>query len=540
MDDMDAEPAVHLVAATTTLPTILCCTCGASIAAEERNPSNMCLVCLRGRIDITESIPKHSSIYYCKHCARYLSSGSRTWVAAELESKELLALCIKRLRGLSKVKLVDAGFRWTEPHSRRIHLRLLVQKEVFNGTILQQEFIVEFVVEYQQCDMCKRDAADMDEWTAVVQTRQNVTHKRTFLYLEQLILKHRAHEDALGIKMHPNGLDFYFFSKSQALKFVSFLHHVTPIKHKTSDHLVSHDANSNEYRYNYTFSAEIVPICKDDIICLPAKLSGALGGIGPLVLCTRVSGALKVLDVATMQSIDISAAVYWKNPFHALASSRQLLEFVILDIEMSGDEAGKYAMADATVARVSDYGNNDITYLIRTHLGRFLHPGDLALGYDLANAVYNESYVEGHKKNLEFPDIVLTKKTYSKRDRAKKRAWRLARLNMEMDDAANAVAPTAVGRGRGAAMDPAAREAAEREEFLQDLEQDKELRSAINLFKATTISADEGKVDAAVATEGVVDDEEDDEEYPEVPIEELLDGLVLEDDEQVATEGADA
>lgn len=33
-----------------------------------------------------------------------------------------------------------------------------------------------------------------------VQVRQRVTNKKTFYYLEQLILKHKAHEHTLGIK----------------------------------------------------------------------------------------------------------------------------------------------------------------------------------------------------------------------------------------------------------------------------------------------------------------------------------------------------
>ena len=48
----------------------------------------------------------------------------------QLESRELLALCLKRLRGLNKVRLVDAGFIWTEPHSKRIKAKLTIQKEV--------------------------------------------------------------------------------------------------------------------------------------------------------------------------------------------------------------------------------------------------------------------------------------------------------------------------------------------------------------------------------------------------------------------------
>jgi nonsense-mediated mRNA decay protein 3 len=51
-------------------------------------------------------------------------------VPAELESRELLTLCLKKLKGLQKVRLVDAGFIWTEPHSRRIKVKLTIQKEV--------------------------------------------------------------------------------------------------------------------------------------------------------------------------------------------------------------------------------------------------------------------------------------------------------------------------------------------------------------------------------------------------------------------------
>ena len=37
-----------------------------------------------------------------------------------------------------KVRLVDAKFLWTEPHSKRIKVQLSVQAEVTAGTILQQ------------------------------------------------------------------------------------------------------------------------------------------------------------------------------------------------------------------------------------------------------------------------------------------------------------------------------------------------------------------------------------------------------------------
>lgn len=523
-------------AAQQTLPTILCCLCGTAITA---NPSNMCISCIRGQVDITESIPKNASIYYCKGCARYLQP-PKHWVACELESKELLTLCIKKLKGLNKVKLVDAGFRWTEPHSRRIQVRLLVQKEVFHNTILQQEFVVEFVVDYQQCDMCKRDAADVDEWQGVVQVRQKVQHKRTFLYLEQLIIKHNAHEDTVGIKVHPDGLDFYFMHRSQSIRFTSFLNHVVPIRSKQAEHLVSHDANSNTYRYKYTFSVEILPICKDDLVCLPPKLSTHLGGIGPLVLVTKVSQALTIIDPFTLQTGELPASLYWRYPFQALMSAKQGTEFFVLDVEKTNERKGKWCLADATVARSVDYGRNDNTHFIRTHIGNFLHPGDLAMGFDLGNAVYNDNLLAGHKR-LELPDFLLYKRAFAKKNRSKRRLWRLRRLNMELDE--SMVAATSSKR---AALDPIARMAAEQEEFLQDLEQDRDLRSTINIYKDPTRipssgtamevdDSDTANVPAQVQSakpsppEQEEEDEEE-EEYPEVPIEELLEGLVLEDE----------
>ena len=122
----------------------------------------------RLQVDITEGIQKQCSILWCKECNRYLSP-PKHWVVAELESKELLTYCIKRVRGLQKVRLVDAGFIWTEPHSRRLKVKITIQKEVFNGAILQQPFIVEYVVEPHMCDLCSRAAANSDQWTACVQ-----------------------------------------------------------------------------------------------------------------------------------------------------------------------------------------------------------------------------------------------------------------------------------------------------------------------------------------------------------------------------------
>ena len=78
-----------------TLPTIICCVCGISI---EPNPTSMCLSCLKSQVNITESVPKQNQVQWCRFCGRYLQPPN-AWLEAELESRELLAICLKRIKG---------------------------------------------------------------------------------------------------------------------------------------------------------------------------------------------------------------------------------------------------------------------------------------------------------------------------------------------------------------------------------------------------------------------------------------------------------
>ena len=56
-----------------------------------------------------------------------------------------------------------------------------------------------------------------------VQVRQHVDHKRTFMFLEQLILKHNAHEQCINIKEIHQGIDFFFANRAHGQKFIDFL-----------------------------------------------------------------------------------------------------------------------------------------------------------------------------------------------------------------------------------------------------------------------------------------------------------------------------
>ena len=479
-------------------------------------------------MDITEGIQKQCTVLWCKECNRYLQP-PKHWVYAELESKELLTFCIKRVKGLQKVKLVDAGFVWTEPHSKRLKVKLTIQAEVLNGAILQQTFVVEYVVESHMCDQCSRVHANPDQWVACVQARQHVEHKRTFLMLEQLILKHGAQADCINVKEVADGMDFYFAHRSHALKFVDFLGNVVCIRSRNDKQLVSSDLKNNTFRYKFTFSTELSCICKDDLVCLPHKVSQAAGGLGPLVLCTRASNILTFTCPFTLRQLHNDATQYFRHSFRALMGSRQLVEYVVLDSEVTGPTFGRYAVAEVQVAKSSDFGRNDNILTARTHLGNLLNPGDTVLGYDVANANLCDPELDKFR-GLSIPDVVLVRKSYAERRRARRtkgggdRMFKLRRMDIEVDEAAGPVRA-------GAAAASANRRVEDEERFLEELEEDPEMRSRIALYRdEEAIAARAARAAQAVAGTADDDDDLDDEDegdVPEVPLEELLDALAI-------------
>lgn len=490
-----------------TAGSVLCCKCGIPMAP---NAANMCVKCLRSEVDITEGLQKHVIIVHCPECDCYLQP-PRTWIKAQLESKELLTFCVKRLKNLNKVRLVNAEFVWTEPHSKRIKVKLKVQKEVLNGAVLEQSYVVEYVQQEHMCEPCSRVQANPDQWVAAVQLRQHVSHRRTFFYLEQLILKHGAAASAIKIQQMEQGIDFFFSNRSHGVKFVEFIGKVAPVRSRNDKQLVSHDSKSNNYNYKYTFSVEISPICREDLICLPPKVALSLGNLGPLVICTKVTNSIALLDPFTLRHCFLDSDQYWRTSFKSLLTSRQLVEYIVLDVEIHVSSevnvgGSKYTLADAQVARVSDFGKNDTIFTITTHLGHILSPGDYALGYDLYRANSNDIELDKYK-GLNLPDVILIKKSYEEkrqRKRGKPRSWKLKSLDMEIDD-----------RARG----DQEKTNSEYEQFLKDLEENPDMRFNISLYRNREYQPSE----IASMTDG--------EEVPSIPIEELLADLDLSEDE---------
>ncbi|KAF9530278.1 NMD3 family-domain-containing protein [Crepidotus variabilis] len=546
---------------------VLCADCGTPITP---NSANLCVACLRNTIDITEGIPKQASVAFCRNCERFFSP-PQTWTQARPESSELLAICLKKLKGLNKVRLTDAHFIWTEPHSKRLRVSLTIQKE---NTILEQTFEIEYLVQHGQCPDCARLAAK-NTWKALVQVRQKVPHKRTFLYLEQLILKHNAQKDTISIKEVKDGLDFFYSSRTHALKMVDFLNSVAPIRSKSSEQLLSSDTHSNTANFKYTYSVEIVPICKDDLVCIPLKQARSLSNISPLTVCVRVGNSIQLIDPQSLQSCEIPAQIYWRAPFDSLAAVTDLVEFTVLDVDLDHSrQKGKFVMADAQVAlsgafhsssaensnNMMDFESNGQANQIfhtRTHLGAILQPGDTALGYFLTNSNYNSDHFATLPQS-RIPDIVLVKKAYpNRRKKSKARNWRLRSIAKEAgEEGETSSARGAIGRMGGRDQKKVEEDY---ELFLRELEEDPELRSAVNMYKVKddvamvtpveggTAGVRRGKgrkvqyamdIDNTVASTTQLPEEdvkEEEPDFPEVKLNELLedfDEMTLGQDEE--------
>jgi len=129
-----------------------------------------------------------------------------------------------------------------------------------------------------------------------------------------------------------------------------------------------------------------------------------------------------------------------------------------------------------------------------------LQPGDIALGFDLKNTNVNDDNLEKMAVD-KIPDVVLVKKVYAEKSlRVRRRKWKLKRID-EIHQETGSVTSDNDEYG----------------DFLNDLEEDSELRQHINVYKDTRKTA--------------VDQEEADDEIPQITLAEMLDDLVLEKNE---------
>ena len=312
---------------------ILCPMCQTPI---KPNAVNLCIQCLNQRYDISEGICKEMIIFQCRQCERWNKNNQQLWVSADLESTQLLELLLKKISGISKkeIKLISASFIWTEPHSKRIKLSLTIQKEIMQNAIIEKTFGVTFVIENQQCRECQASFTH-HTWKSCIQLRQKVDHKRTFLFLEQLILKYNMGIHCIGIKEQKDGIDFYFSSKSSSQTFMSFLHSIIILQQKNnqqSKRLISHDHKSNIANFKYTMYAELPPICRNDLCLIPLKLQKKCGGYSPLMICYKITTTLHFVDPLSLHTIELDSKQYFRYFFKPISNIQHLSIFYVMAV----------------------------------------------------------------------------------------------------------------------------------------------------------------------------------------------------------------
>lgn len=97
-----------------TLPTMA--TIVASAMGERDRTSRYRYVCRLSQADITVYLAKQATTPMYQSRGQLNIPPTQRQACAP-ESKKLLSVCLKRLKGLAQTRLVDAYFVWTEPHS---------------------------------------------------------------------------------------------------------------------------------------------------------------------------------------------------------------------------------------------------------------------------------------------------------------------------------------------------------------------------------------------------------------------------------------
>ncbi|TFY56533.1 hypothetical protein EVJ58_g7582 [Rhodofomes roseus] len=224
------------------------------------------------------------------------------------------------------------------------------------------------------------------------------------------------------------------------------------------------------------------------------------------------AACLHFLDPATLQFVDIPDASYWRTPFESLAGVADLVEFTVLDVEPSGQTRGKSVLADAQVALSGAFASAAAprtTPWTAPRTAAWPHrfstpaptsapsssPATAALGYYLTNANFNSDAfgsLPAHRVPDAFgslpvhrvPDVILVKKAYPncRLKKNKPRNWRLRSIAREASEEGD----TSADRGVVGPMGGRDKKKVEEdyELFLRDLEEDEEMRCAVNLYHA--------------------------------------------------------
>jgi len=261
------------------------------------------------------------------------------------------------------------------------------------------------------------------------------------------------------------------------------------------------DHKSNIADYKTIFAIEIAPVCKDDLIILNKQTSKELGGIGPLLLCYKLSSKIHLINIVSFNTYEYDENTYWKYNFKSFIDKQSLNEYLIINVNEEIDykkikinasstmnysiknqltdssrpnshtlEKNKFKIVEVQCIVNSENSGNYNLITLKSHLGNIIKPGDIFYGYDLSTLNFDDEN-EILKENL--PDVILIKKKNIKR---KNRKWKLKHLDKQKEDIANSKST----KKQNKKLD---NDIKDYEDFLEDIEVDADTRDKILLFK---------------------------------------------------------
>ncbi|KAI5193275.1 60S ribosomal export protein NMD3 [Nematocida minor] len=366
---------------------MLCCLCG----TDSMFDSPMCFNCS------VRELPKlkletSRQVDRCSTCMRY-SVPPSGWTTLRFEGPEMLAYLLKKIPELAKLKLVDAYFIHSEEHSKRVRMKVSIDRSSELGMFgieHSEELDVTWVIKGKHCLDCAR-AASNQTWSCVVQLRQKSQSKQTLLLLEQAILKAGLHDETTDIKGEQDGIDFFYNSRTALLKLVRFIEEYAPTKVKISEQLVTLDKKSSNSRYKFAYSVEIPALNVNDLLHIPPVLAKKLS-LTQMCIVIRISKSILLADTKG-QVKDLGKVDYFRfaKEIRVLGSAKTQTVFEVVEVE------GQYSKSngEGAVGTHLNFGRNRIydVLLLREDgemvstktLVKGLETGSRVIGYDLIN-----------------------------------------------------------------------------------------------------------------------------------------------------------
>jgi nonsense-mediated mRNA decay protein 3 len=401
----------------------------------------------------------HQEIIQCPKCDRWSVGmhNDHVWAAHAMESQGLLSACMKKIHALQQhqdVKILDASWIWTEPHSKRLKFFIDSERLIFEQRLpIRQRVLCTYIIKNSQCRDCIIKNSD-HTWSAQLQVRQTRGKEHT-QNIEQILIRHKLGSLMNDVKMVRDGMDLCFDSKQSLERVQAVLLRSLPcVVRSTSKKLISRDAHTNVARTEHVVVVEVVPLLKNDLVLLgKPHIAGKAVGIVRRVTSTvqvsllrsQASGGKSTSSVGMHHHhVSLTADKVFKNHVPVLIPAgerRYLSRFIVLDVTMhtvqpsadgDGDDdtglvsmtsvntlsSGRLSRAEVDVMREDD---SEVQYRCETDIGHVLQPGDTVLGYDtqrwlpsLQDASYDTPEATFHVSTFldVIPDVVLVSKVF--------------------------------------------------------------------------------------------------------------------------------